>query len=84
MIFKLMLGFYCALSISVIAWWRKSLDVGGMIAATISGTVIFGLGGVGPSVALVAFFLSGSFPAASEIQPIIGWNFSVPFPHSKR
>jgi uncharacterized protein (TIGR00297 family) len=60
MIFKLMLGFYCALSISVIAWWRKSLDVGGMIAATISGTVIFGLGGVGPSVALVAFFLSGS------------------------
>ncbi len=60
MIFELMLGFYLAVVIAGIAWWRKALDAGGAIAATITGTIIFGLGGLGPSVALIAFFVSGS------------------------
>lgn len=60
MLWQIILGFYVAAGISLIAWWRKALDLSGAIGATVVGTIIFGLGGWGPSIALVLFFISGS------------------------
>ncbi|HEY3876708.1 MAG TPA: DUF92 domain-containing protein [Candidatus Kapabacteria bacterium] len=60
MLWQLIFGFYLAAAIGIIAWWRKALDVSGTIAAVIVGTIIFGLGGLGASVALVVFFTTGS------------------------
>ncbi len=54
------LGFAAATAIAVPAWRFKALDLSGAIAAVFVGAIIFGMGGWMPSVALIAFFLTGS------------------------
>jgi uncharacterized protein (TIGR00297 family) len=53
-------AFVVALSITFIAYKLRMLSLSGMIAATITGGVIFGFGGISASVLLMFFFLSGS------------------------
>lgn len=54
------IGFAAAAVIAFAAWRLHALDAGGAISAWIVGGVIFGLGGMGPTAAIIAFFLSGS------------------------
>jgi uncharacterized protein (TIGR00297 family) len=61
---KLLIGFCVAGAISLPAWRFRALDRTGAIAALAMGTIIFGLGGMMPSVALVLFFVSGSILSA--------------------
>ena len=57
---QLFLGFILALVIALLAYKVKSLDRSGAIAATIEGTLIFGLGGLEWAILLLAFFVSSS------------------------
>ncbi|MCP4141427.1 MAG: DUF92 domain-containing protein [Chloroflexi bacterium] len=57
---QLLLGFIFATLISLLAYKAKSLDKSGAIAATIEGTLIFGLGGWEWAILLLAFFISSS------------------------
>ena len=57
---KLFLGFIFALIISILAYKAKSLDKSGAIAATLEGTLIFGLGGWEWAILLLTFFISSS------------------------
>jgi uncharacterized protein (TIGR00297 family) len=75
MIVNLSISLVLALVISLAAYCSRSLDRSGAAAATLLGTLIFGLGGVGWAVLLLAFFLSSSLlsrlfgarrPAVSE------------------
>src|SRR5579872_1919017 len=52
--------FLVALVISGIAYKLRMLTISGMIAATITGGIIFGFGGISASVLLMFFFVSGS------------------------
>jgi len=60
MIQAVLLGFAFAALIAYVAWRLRALDAGGAGAATIAGGIIFGFGGLGPTAALLAFFLTGS------------------------
>lgn len=60
MISQLLLGFIFAIIISLLAYKAKSLDKTGAIAATVEGTLIFGLGGWEWAILLLAFFISSS------------------------
>ena len=53
-------GFALAVVVSFAAFRLRSLSVQGMLAAAILGTVIFGFGGLGWAVLLLAFFISSS------------------------
>jgi uncharacterized protein (TIGR00297 family) len=55
-----MIGFAIALVISLLAFRLKMLTVSGMVAAAITGGIIFSFGGISASVLLMFFFLSGS------------------------
>ena len=57
---QLILGFIFAIIVSLLAYKAKSLDKSGAIAATIEGTLIFGLGGWAWAILLLAFFISSS------------------------
>ncbi len=57
---QLLLGFIFAILISLLAYKAKSLDKSGAIAATIEGTLIFGLGGWEWAILLLTFFISSS------------------------
>ncbi len=57
---QLLLGFLFALLIAFLAYKAKSLNKSGAIAATIEGTLIFGLGGWAWAILLLAFFISSS------------------------
>ena len=57
---QILLGFIFALIISTAAWFLKSLNLSGMIAATIMGTITFGLGGWPATFVLLFFFISSS------------------------
>ena len=54
------LGFLCASFISLIAFYLNALNKSGAIAATITGTIIFGLGGWQWATILLGFFISSS------------------------
>jgi uncharacterized protein (TIGR00297 family)/Raf kinase inhibitor-like YbhB/YbcL family protein len=56
----ILLGMILAAGIAWLAWWKKSLDRSGAIAAAIMGTIIFGLGGLTWAVLLLTFFISSS------------------------
>jgi uncharacterized protein (TIGR00297 family) len=60
LITRLLFGIGLALVISLAAWRAHSLSPTGAAAAAILGTVIFGLGGLGWAVLLLAFFISSS------------------------
>ena len=57
---QLLLGFIFAILISLLAYKAKSLDKSGAIAATVEGTLIFGLGGWEWAILLLTFFISSS------------------------
>lgn len=54
------LGFVLAAVIGLAAYWRGSLSPTGVAGAVLVGTLVFGLGGWGPGLLLVAFFVSSS------------------------
>ena len=57
---QLLLGLIFAIIIAFAAYKLKSLDLSGAIAATVEGTLIFGLGGWKWAILLLAFFISSS------------------------
>jgi len=57
---QLLIGFLLALIIAYLAYRAHSLNKSGAIAATFTGTVIFGIGGWKWAVLLLAFFITSS------------------------
>jgi uncharacterized protein (TIGR00297 family) len=53
-------GFALSLLIGITAYWRGSLTRSGVLGAVLTGTAIFGFGGIVPGFLLVAFFVSSS------------------------
>lgn len=60
MSFSLLLGAFFAVLVSVAAYYARSLDLSGAIAATVVGTIIFGIGGWQWALILLIFFISSS------------------------
>lgn len=60
MVINLVVGFFLALAIAWLARRARSLNASGAVAAIALGTVIFGLGGLGWALLLLAFFISSS------------------------
>ena len=54
------IGLLSGIIISLLAWRARALDRSGAIAATLSGGLIFGLGGLPWATLLLAFFISSS------------------------
>jgi uncharacterized protein (TIGR00297 family) len=57
---QLFLGFLLAILIAYIAYRAHSLNKGGAIAATLTGTIIFGIGGWPWAILLLTFFITSS------------------------
>lgn len=57
---SILAGFSLAAAIALAAWKVNSLNAQGALAAVLLGTVIFGLGGLGWAILLIAFFVSSS------------------------
>jgi uncharacterized protein (TIGR00297 family) len=57
---QLIAGFVLALLVGVAAWRARTLAVSGMLAAILTGGLIFGLGGLPWATLLLAFFISSS------------------------
>ena len=53
-------SFLIALIVAFAAYKLRMLSLSGMIAATVTGSIIFRFGGISASVLLMVFFLSGS------------------------
>lgn len=58
--FQLIAGFLLAISISSLAWKKQALSTDGAFAASILGTLVFGLGGFPWAILLLTFFLTSS------------------------
>lgn len=56
----LLIGFVLALLISALAYAVRALDFSGAVAATVLGTLVFGLGGLDWALVLIVFFVSSS------------------------
>lgn len=56
----LALGAVLALLIGMVGYVRGALSPSGVLGALLTGTLVFGMGGLGGGVALVAFFLSST------------------------
>ena len=54
------IGFILASLIGYLAYRRQSLSVSGLLGAILTGTLIFGLGGLGWGLLLITFFISSS------------------------
>jgi uncharacterized protein (TIGR00297 family) len=57
---QLPLGFLLASVVAYLAYRARSLDTSGAVAATVIGTVVFGLGGLQWAVLLLVFFVTSS------------------------
>ena len=57
---QLFIGFLLAIFISFIAYHANSLNKSGAVAATVMGTIIFGIGGWQWAILLVTFFITSS------------------------
>jgi uncharacterized protein (TIGR00297 family) len=57
---QLLIGFLLALTIAFLAYKARSLNQSGAIAATITGTIIFGVGGLNWAILLLTFFITSS------------------------
>jgi len=57
---QLFIGFLLAILISSIAYHASSLNKSGAVAATVMGTIIFGMGGLQWAILLVTFFITSS------------------------
>lgn len=60
MISNILIGLGFAVFIAFAAWRARSLTYGGAVAAAVLGAVVFGLGGLGWAILLLAFFTSSS------------------------
>jgi uncharacterized protein (TIGR00297 family) len=54
------LGFFLAIIISYLAFRARSLNTSGALAATVVGTIVFGLGGLPWAILLMIFFITSS------------------------
>ena len=57
---QLLLGFFLASLIAYLAYRAHSLNKSGAIAATVTGTIIFGIGGLDWAILLLTFFITSS------------------------
>jgi uncharacterized protein (TIGR00297 family) len=57
---QILLGFLLAIIIAYLAYRAHSLNVSGAIAATVVGTIVFGLGGLSWATLLMIFFITSS------------------------
>ena len=57
---QLLIGFLIAVLISFLAYRARSLNKSGIFAATIMGTIIFGIGGWQWAILLITFFITSS------------------------
>ena len=57
---QLLLGFLLAIAIAFLAYKARSLNKSGAIAAAVTGTIIFGIGGLSWAILLLTFFISSS------------------------
>jgi len=57
---QLLLGFLFAIIIAYLAYRAHSLNKSGAIAATVTGTIIFGVGGLDWAILLLTFFITSS------------------------
>jgi uncharacterized protein (TIGR00297 family) len=57
---QLLLGFLLAIIVSYLAYRARSLDKSGALAATVVGTIVFGVGGWQWAMLLLAFFITSS------------------------
>ncbi len=57
---QLLLGFFLAILIAYLAYRAHSLNKSGAIAATVTGTIIFGIGGLPWAILLLTFFITSS------------------------
>ena len=57
---QLFIGFTAAVLISLLAWKTQNLSTSGALAATVLGTIVFGLGGLPWAVLLLGFFITSS------------------------
>ncbi len=57
---QLLIGFLLAILIASLAYKARSLNISGAIAATFTGTIIFGIGGWEWAVLLLTFFITSS------------------------
>ena len=57
---QLLLGFILAIAIAFLAYKARSLNKSGAIAAAVTGTIIFGVGGLSWAILLLTFFISSS------------------------
>jgi uncharacterized protein (TIGR00297 family) len=57
---QILIGFFLAVLIAILAWRAGSLSKSGAWAAVLTGGLIFGLGGLPWAVLLLAFFISSS------------------------
>jgi uncharacterized protein (TIGR00297 family) len=57
---QLFTGFILAIIIAYLAFRAHSLNTSGAIAATVVGTIVFGLGGLGWAILLLIFFITSS------------------------
>jgi uncharacterized protein (TIGR00297 family) len=58
---QLLIGYICGLILAVIAWRLGALSPSGALAASVTGGLIFGLGGLSWAVLLLIFFTTSSF-----------------------
>ncbi len=75
-------GFLLSLAIGVFAYWRGALTRGGALGAVITGTAIFGFGGIVPALLLIAFFISSTL--LSHYKARAKEKFSEKFQKSSR
>ena len=57
---QIIYGFILAIIIAYLAYRAHSLNVSGAVAATVVGTIVFGLGGLSWAILLMAFFITSS------------------------
>ena len=57
---QLLIGFILAIIVAYLAYRARSLNPSGAIAATVVGTVVFGLGGLQWAILLLIFFITSS------------------------
>lgn len=60
MILQLSVGLFLGALVAILAWRMKALSSSGAVAATLTGGVIFGLGGLAWATLLLTFFITSS------------------------
>ena len=69
---QVLFGFVLAVFVSTLAWWAHALSRSGAVAATLLGTIIFGLGGLSWAILLLGFFISSSLFSRLFSRPKAG------------